>query len=171
MNSSFKVIGLLASIALVTGCAAEVDTTNAEGNSVTTAEQPLAEGGVRIRTGACNRDGMVIKGGTVYRLGVRVGADVTGISSPERSGVCHNTTVWQAAATYICNENGGGTRNEPIQQFDEYIDNALVSHPGGEGHNGLYFAYVDALGPCDTPSQLDYTLDQIECCMSPATPR
>jgi hypothetical protein len=117
---------------------------------------------------------MMIKDGIVYRLGVAVGEDVTGISKARRTAsgpVCHNTGVWQAAASYICNMNQGGTRNQSVAEFDEYIDGALVQHPGGEGHNGLYFAYVDMQGPCATPSQLDFTLDQIECCKGEPTPQ
>ena len=116
---------------------------------------------------------MVIKDGIVYRLGVAVGADVTGISNTVRSPngpVCHNTTVWQEAANYVCNMNKGGTRNQSVAEFDEYIDGALVQHRAGEGNNGLYFAYVDMQGPCATPSQLDFTLDQIECCKGEPTP-
>lgn len=172
MKNSLKAAGLLVSIALVTGCAAEVDTSDT-GEPVTQGEQPLAADGIRIRTGACHRDGMVIKDGLVYRLGVPVAQDVTGISLAVRSPngpVCHNTAVWQSAANYVCNMNKGGTRDQPVAEFDEYIDGALVRHASGDGQNGLYMAYVDMQGPCDTPSQLDFTLDQIECCMGTPTP-
>ncbi len=173
MNTSIKMAGLLAAIALVTGCAAEVEVAGDTGEPVTQEDQALAPGGTRIRTGACNSDGMVIKNGIVYRLGVAVGSDVTGISNAVRSPngpVCHNTTVWQSAANYVCNMNKGGMRDQPVAEFDEYIDGALVRHPVGDGHNGLYFAYVDMQGPCNTPSQLDFTLEKMECCKGEPTP-
>jgi hypothetical protein len=164
--NSFKVIGLLASIALVTGCAVEAEPTAAEGEAVATVDQAL--GGVRVRTGTCDGDGFVIKEGTVYRLGVPVGPDVTNISL--ETGVCHNAANWQAGATFMCNANGGGTRADAIQPFYEYIGTTLVTHTAPTRADGLYFAYVDLTGPCPTRSQRDYGLGQVECCMEPATP-
>lgn len=175
MKNSLKVAGLLAAIALVTGCAAEVDSTeDTEPPLAPTAlSQSLANGGIRFRVGACHGDGMVIKGGVVYRLGVPVGVDVTGISSAVESdgdAICHNQSVWQAAANYMCNMNSGGTLTGVVDEFDEYVEGALVQHPGGQKSGGLYFAYVDMQGPCNTPSQLDFMLDQIECCKAPPKP-
>lgn len=174
MFDSFKVVGLLASLALVSGCAAEVDQPQAdEGDTVASAQQSLDPGVVRFRSGKCNGDGVLIKGGIVYRLGVAVGPDVTGITNPDRSPngpVCHNPTQWQLGANYICAANGGGTRTEPYVQFGEYIDNVLVWHAGGNTDDGLFRAYVDVRGPCNSRSKLDYELDGVECCMNPATP-
>ncbi len=174
MNTSIKLAGLLAAITLVTGCAAEVEVANDNnGEPVAQEEQAFIPGGTRIRTGTCNRDGMMIKNGVVYWLGVPVGTDVTGISSnlsTPNGPICHNTTVWHAAAEYMCNMNGGGTRNQSIAEYDEYIDGSLVTHAGGEGHNGLYFAYVDVKAPCEIPGHLDFPLDQVECCKTAPTP-
>ncbi len=176
MFDSFKVVGLVASLALLSGCATEVDElqTEDEGETVATAAQELDPDVVRIRVGKCNGDGMLIKGGIIYRLGVAIGTDVTGITEPNRSvkgEVCHNKTQWDLAATYICNTNGGGTRNAPVAKYGEYVDNVLIWHPGGPNADGLYKAYVDVRGPCaHSRSKLDYELDGVECCMNPATP-
>ena len=180
MFNSFKVVGLLASLALVSGCAAEVPQTEVEGpqqqeeeDGVETATQSLDANVTRIRVGKCNGDGMLIKGGVKYRLGVAIGTDVTGITKPNRSingPVCHNKAQWDLAATYICNKNGGGTRAEDVSRYGEYVDNILIWHPGGPSSDGLYKAYVDVRGPCHTRSWLDYELDGVECCMNPATP-
>lgn len=182
MFNSFKVVGLLASIALVTGCVGAPEGTADEENPVTTADSItpvdqtlLAPGSIRIQTGTCNGDGMVIKNGLVYRLGKAVARDVTAISRPLRTlgagPVCHNTAVWQEGATYMCNMNQGGNRDEAVAPFSEYVNGSLMQHPAGAGQDGLFFAYVDVAGPCNTPSKLDYALDHIECCMNPATPK
>lgn len=115
---------------------------------------------------------MIIQNGLVYWLGVPVGTDVTGISNAvsPNGPICHNTAVWQAAANSMCNMNQGGTRNQSVAELDEYIDGALVQHPAAEGHNGLYFAYVDMKPVCDIPNHLDYPLDRVECCKSTPTP-
>lgn len=174
MFDSFKVVGLVASLALMSGCATEVDGPQTEGEEdVATATQALDPDVVRLRVGKCNGDGMLIRGGIIYRLGVAIGTDVTGITEPNRSPkgpVCHNKTQWDLAATYICNTNGGGTRNANVAKYGEYVDNALIWHPSGPNADGLYKAYVDVRGPCDTRSKLDYELDGVECCMNPATP-
>jgi hypothetical protein len=175
MFDALKVIGLLASLALVSGCAAEVDQPQAdEGDTVASTQQSLDPDVIRIRAGKCNGDGVLIQDGTVYRLGVAVGPDVTGITSPNRSPigpVCHNATQWQLAANYICSANGSGTRSEPYVRYGEYIDNVLIWHEGGQRDDGLYRAYVDVRGPCSSSkSKLDYELDGVECCMNPATP-
>jgi hypothetical protein len=175
MFNSFKVVGLLASLVLVSGCAVEAEGPQAEGegDAIATATQSLDPDVTRLRTGKCNGDGIMIKDGVTYRLGVATGTDVTGITDPNRSPngpVCHNKDQWRLAATYICNSNGGGTRNEEIIRYGEYVDNVLIWHPGGPGVNGLYTAYLDVRGPCDTRSKLDYALDTVECCMNPATP-
>jgi hypothetical protein len=175
MFDSFKVVGLLASLVLVSGCAAEVDgpQTEDEGDTVATAEQSLDADVTRLRVGKCKGDGMLIKAGIVDRLGVAIGEDVTGITEPNRSvkgPVCHNKTQWDLAATYICNKNGGGMRSDPVLKYGEYVDNILIWHPGGPSSDGLYKAYLDVRGPCDSRSKLDYELDGVECCMNPATP-
>jgi hypothetical protein len=172
MNTSIKLAGLFASMALIAGCAAEVGVADDTGEPVSQQEEAVVTGGVRIRTGKCNSDGMMIENGVVYWLGVPVGNDVTGISSAvsPNGPICHNTRVWQDAANYMCNMNGGGTRNQSIAEFDEYVDGALIQHPAAEGHNGLYFAYVDMKPVCDIPNHLDYPLDRVECCKTTPIP-
>lgn len=173
MFNSFKVVGLLASLALVAGCAVEAEGPQAEGEAVATAAQSLDPDVTRLRSGKCNGDGVVIRDGVIYRLGVAVGTDITGITDFDRSPngpVCHNKDQWRLAATYICNSNGGGTLNGHVIRYGEYVDNTLIWHPESDTVNGLYQAYLDVRGPCDSRSKLDYTLDQVECCMNPATP-
>ena len=176
MFNSFKVVGLLASLVLVSGCAVEAEAPQAEGegDTVATATQALDPDVVRLRAGKCNGDGMLIKGGIVYRLGVAVGTDATGITEPNRNPnggpVCHNKTQWDLAATYICNSNGGGTLDGHVVRYGEYINTTLIWHPESDTTDGLHKAYVDVRGPCDSRSKLDYELDGVECCMNPATP-
>src|SRR5690348_1036295 len=108
MFNSFKVVGLLASLVLVSGCAVEAEEAQAEGegDTIATVNQSLDPDVVRLRVGKCNSDGLLIKDGIVYRLGVAVGPDVTGITAPNRNPlggpVCHNKAQWDLAATYIC---------------------------------------------------------------------
>jgi hypothetical protein len=161
-------------VALGTGCAQAPDSDGDEdGEAVSSAEEALATEDVdadliQISAGKCMNDGVVIKQGKKYRLGSYIGVDVTGITDPNRSHngpVCHNQQVWTKAANYVCNINTVGKHKGWVPLFQEWVDGVIVNHPGKSTTKGLFFGHADLGDLCDTPSQEDYVLESIECCM------
>jgi hypothetical protein len=159
------------------GCAATGDVGDAEEETAEAAEAltllPI-NGGLRLYAGACNNDGYVVKNGRVYRLGVDVGRDLTGITSPDRSAkpVCHNTTSWSNLSAYVCNANQTyGNFSGNVASVTEYVDGLPVVHPAlTPSTDALYLGHADVFTPCGDPSKKDYGLDHVECCQSAATP-
>jgi len=176
ISKAIQVVGLLGSIALISGCVGAPDSegeTGDRGALTDTVQEALGVTNLRLRSGNCHNDGVIIKDGSLFLLGAYVGDDVTGMSQPERSingDVCHNTRVWQQAAAYMCEMNQGGSFAGSIPTFLEYVDAQPVQHPAGTTTVGLFPAYIDVTGPCATRSQKDYALVQIECCMGTPTP-
>ncbi len=181
MLKAIQAVGLVGSLALiVAGCMAAPGTEVEEGVEEAFEDAPLPSTDAKVTgsqkitfaKGSCNADGIVIRDGGLYRKGVLIGPDVTGITDPKRSpngAVCHNTTVLQKAANYICNINTGGNFTGFVQEFDEWVDGKLVRHPAATMTSGLNYAFVEVIGPCDTKSQKDYAIKRIECCSGTPT--
>jgi len=174
---TFSMFGLLISslLAFGAGCVPGQDDDNDDAQTVGSAEQEInvAQGTIQISVGRCTGNGIVIKDGAISTVGSLIRPDVTGISSLNRvpnGPVCHNQNVWMQAALYMCHTNLGGTHNAAEPAFNEWVGGVLYSHPANGGEGGMFFGHMVLRGPCDTPSQLDYALDHIECCATAPTP-
>jgi hypothetical protein len=175
------IAALQVSLVFGAGCAANPDDGDPEPEALSVAEQELDSALIKVSTvangallsyGHCTGDGYVVRDGTVSRLGVNVGTDATGITTPAHS-VCHNTTVWKQGSIYVCNSNRGtqpvGTFSGAVPGFDEWVGNTFVRHPASVATHGLNFAHTQ-LSLCETPSHSDYKVVSVECCAGPATP-
>lgn len=162
---------------------------------VTPTQRLLPGGAVTLSNGMCHRDGIVIQDGEVYRLGHRIGPDVTGITSLSRvsngQAVCHNTTTWGALLDYVCKVNTAagnnvdsvtGTFSGPSGVANEWIDKALVQYPNVNATEGLFLGHAVLADRGDTTvfpngdpcpasrPMFDFPLSHIECCATAPTP-
>jgi hypothetical protein len=179
-KNSLILAAIHVSLVLVGGCGASPEDGDQPSEAIEVARQALdptlisvqpSVNGAVLAYGHCNGDGYVIEGGAISRLGVGVGSDATGITSPGHAA-CHNTGVWKQGAPYVCNSNQGthpvGTYKGTVPEFDEWVGSLFVRHPASVATAGLNFAHAQ-LVLCTTPSHLDYELVSLECCAAPAT--